>query len=407
MTATSRRIAWGALLVFLAFAGWRAFTLGAADDLAITEPALALSWRPDHPRATFEAAQAAVRAGQATDVARPQVLRALQLDPLDGRSYRLLGELALRTADHAGAAEAFALAGQRAPRDLPTQEWLIQDALQRHDGATAVRHLDYLLRVEPERFNANIELMIALATFGPTQPPLAAALARRPDWRGQFVRVLTNRPGVSTTAGPLMAALAAAPGGLTADEFALWLDRLADDGHADQAYVAWVQSLPEARRKVLPPLFNGDFSDPPSGTGFDWRFDSEHGADVGVATLGDDNPALRLAFDGRKVTSPPVAQRLLLAPGDYRLDGQARLVGLDTAQGLAWRMRCSGRRTPPFADEGPRFRGSQEWQPFSAIFHVPAGCASQWLELQVVARAPVEQRIQGEAWFDRLRLVRR
>ena len=59
MSASVRRIAWVALLPVLAFAGWRAFTLGAADDLAITEPAFALSWRPAHPRATFEAAQAA------------------------------------------------------------------------------------------------------------------------------------------------------------------------------------------------------------------------------------------------------------------------------------------------------------------------------------------------------------
>ena len=186
-----------------------------------------------------------------------------------------------------------------------------------------------------------------------------------------------------------------------------WLERLIHDRQWGSAYLTWVAQLPSEKQATIGNVFNGGFDWEPSNNGFGWRFERVAGARIDRAeTAGASNTyALRVAFEDQRVPFRNVRQLTALQAGSYRLDGRVRLDSLRTERGLVWSVRCaeSGKelaRSEPFAGNSP-------WRPFDVRFEVPTdNCGGQWLELQLPARIPAEQRIGGLVWFDDLKISR-
>jgi hypothetical protein len=123
-----------ALLAVLAlaagYAAWRIVTLAMADFYAEVDPERALEWRDDHPRALLTLAERRLiqgRLGEAEALAR----RLLAADPLDGRGYRVLGNVAGMRHDAKQQQAMMELAVQHAPRDVAARAWAAQLALTR------------------------------------------------------------------------------------------------------------------------------------------------------------------------------------------------------------------------------------------------------------------------------------
>ena len=418
MTRPAQRVLAGAAVLALLFAAWRVLSLGMADHLAVTDPARALWWRGDHPEALVREAERLARAvvpDEATGTAGPTTgraaeaealaRRAIRANPLDGRGYRVLGQLAR---DPDKAVELLTIAAARSPRDVASHVWLIDHHLRAGDLPGVVRHVDILLRVQPEVMPGLLPLMVALASSPESQPALAERLLASPPWGpGLLSHLIVNLPDVNTL-GLLMERLRKTPGGLPPQVLAAWVDRLTKESRWGQAYLTWVSQLPPERLQGLGNLYNGGFEWEPGLGGFDWRLGQVAGARISrTAGSGvEGERALRVAFEDRRVPFSHVRQLLALPPGKYRLTGRARPENLRTDRGLAWMVVCANPADTPLGETKP-LRGHGGWRDLSLDFEVPAeGCGGQWLTLGVRARIPAEQRIGGVAWYDNMRISR-
>jgi len=394
-----------ALLVLLAFVGWRVATLGLADHYAISDPARALSWRGSHPEALFQHAQRlAGDPAQAAAAARFARL-ALQANPLDGRPYRVLGRVETNPQK---AVALYRIAAQRAPRDVASHALLIEHYLSQQDFPSVLVHVDSLLRAQPATASQLLALLAQMAVAPEAQQALADTLLAAPPWASTaLVHIVRNVPETDAV-GVLMERLRKSPGSIDGTVLSAWLDRLTREDRWGQAYLTWVSQLPTDRLNGLGNLYNGGFEWPPGEGGFDWRLGRAPGSRISLAT----GPgvtgqlALRVAFEDRRVPFNHVQQMLALPPGRYRLTGRERAESLRTERGLVWTVACAAPAGPTLATTVP-LRGQANWRDFSVGFEVPAaGCGGQWLTLTLPARIPAEQRIGGVAWFDDMRIAR-
>lgn len=402
----AKRLGFWAAAGLLAFAAWRVASLGLADHYAETNPERALFWRDDHPVALLRAAEAAAEDPARADDAQAYAERALRADPLDGRPYRVLAQLALAAGDEAKAADLFKIAARRAPRDLPAHAWLIDHHLRNARPTEALGHIDTMLRVQPALFPRFEPLLLALAAAEPAHAALADAMAKQPPWRGRFLSLVASKSTELDAVAPLFEAVRKAEGGLAANELGPWLDRLVREGRVGQAYLLWAANLPPERQSSLGNVFNGGFEHAPEPVGFDWRIGRVAGARISrLAGEGvGGRLALQVAFEDRRVPFNHLRQMLALPPGTYELSLRARPDNLRTERGLVWEISCVKGGAPLAAT--PPLRGQGGWRDLAVAFTVPEDCPGQWLALRLPARIPAEQRIGGRAWFDDLKITR-
>jgi tetratricopeptide (TPR) repeat protein len=403
-----RRIVVGlGLTVLLAFVAWRVLSLGLADHLSRQNPDAALAWRGTHPEAQLRRIEQVVE--DAPKIEQNGAARAaIRSAPLDGRGYRMLAQQAELRGNLPNAAALYSLAAIRSPRDLPSQRWLTKYALGQQDYASALRHIDQMLRVQPQLHQFLYRLLVALAALPEAQADIADLLLREPPWRAEFMPQLTGRSPDSGVLFGLMERLRRSPSGLSDAELSAWIDRLAYDRQWGAAYLIWAQSLSPDAGQRIGNVFNGSFEREPSNSGFDWRVVPIPGAQVSrvQVTGADSQLALRIAFEDRRVPFQNVRQLLALAPGSYRLEGRVRLDDLRSERGLVWTLTCAEDKRP-IAETEP-ISGRRSWGGFVLDFAVPAtDCGGQWLTLRIPARIPAERRVGGVAWFDDLKIQAR
>lgn len=389
------------LVVLLGWCAWRALSLGFADHYAAKNPPAALAWRGEHSAALLAAATQSER-----DPERVAALarRALRGNPLQGRGFRILAAL---ESEPDRATRLYAIAAERSPRDILSLAWLFDSAVRAADYPAAIRQADQLLRVQPALLQRLYPVLAGLAAQPDAQTELAASLAQFPPWRTPLLKTLARQAPDPVAIAGLFERLRLQPQGLRADERHEWLERLIGDRRWGAAYLSWVSLLPPGQQDAIGNVYNGGFEWTPSNSGFDWRIGRIAGARIDRAAVDGitGERALRVAFEHRRVPFRHVRQLMALPPGPYRLEGRARLDGLDSEHGLVWTLVCA-EGGAALADVRPP-AASRGWQAFGVDFTVPAsGCGGQWLTLRVPARIPAEERIGGVAWFDDLRVVR-
>ena len=147
-------------------------------------------------------------------------------------------------------------------------------------------------------------------------------------------------------------------------------------------------------------VYNGDFEQVPSGTGFDWRLRRVPGVlqqfEPSSAAGGQ---ALYLHFLDRRVPNAGLEQPLLLSPGSYRLSLRMRARGLRSELGLQWVVACQG--SAGTAGRTDAIDGSFDWRGYQAKIVIPStGCPGQWLRLVNPVPSGAAQRVVGELWVD-------
>jgi hypothetical protein len=398
MTAAQRR-ATQAVVVLLAIGlACRAIATLIA---AAAAPEDALAWQPADKPALL-ALVAAADNDAARAAARQRVRAALALRPADGSLLRLLGQLG--DADPALTERRYADAVRLRPADEEARSWLAGAAVQRGDYAAAAAHVDALLRVAPQRAAEAFPLLLGWLDQDAGAAALAGLWTTQAPWRHSFAGYVA-RAGAQAALYRFAQMLQSLRRGAVPpdlDDVRDLVNRLVRDGDAARAYLLWRSLLPAGSAGNM--LHNGDFADPPSGIAFDWTLRSTVGANVAIAADEDHPHALLVRFMGGRVAEIGVAQTLLLAPGRYRLHGQARLDDLDGARGIQWRLTCLG-TAPRTVATAPVPSGTQPWRAFALDLDVPADdCPAQRLELATRARVPVEQEMDGAVWFAGMRL---
>lgn len=387
-------------LAVLAFVAWRVLGLGMADHFARSDPERALAWRSDHPEALL---QSALRHAAAKDwpAAKAAAERALRARPIDGRPLRVLAQVAEQGGDAKRALMLYRQAATLAPRDLPTRAWLLQHALERRDANEAAAQLDALLRLQPELLQQLQPQANLLAVTPAARGALSDTLAAAPPWRAAFLAGLAKAAYPTDAIAPFFAALKHTPDTPMA-EIDPWIARLRSENRALQAYVTWVNRIPDNQREALGNVFDGGFeiAQEQQPGAFAWQASSLPGAtaywSANRGTAGENSYVVE--FEGRRTPFAHLNQALVLPPGDWQLSWRAKGVRLDSPRGLVWQIRCDPAGTV-LAESVPMM-GHFEWREQTLAFTVPPGCEGQQLGLRIPARIPAETVMNGTLWLD-------
>ncbi len=400
-----------ALLLFVPTAVWVAIMvvrIGMADALAPSDPAAALGWWAAHHNAQSTLARQALDDTAAREHAERAARSILGQRPLDGDAYAVLAEAHEQDGDAATAAKLYAIGSQHAPRDRRMHAWLADHYAAQGDYALMLGQIDELMRMMVRGHGVFFPAIGALVVDAKARAILVRFLgARPPPWREEFLRWYAAQPNAPDAVAALFAPLRSADAPLTEAERSVWIDRLARDGNAGQAYALWVEGLPAERRVRIGNVYDGGFEFPADAGGFGWRFSRAAGASIRQEAVpgAADTQALLVEFYDQRVPFEHVQQLLALPAGRYQFSGTVQLDDLRNERGLIWQLRCSG--GSDLAATAP-VSGSSPWRAFSVDFEIPAAaCASQILKLKLDARIKAEQMIGGRVWFDDLRIVRR
>lgn len=381
-------------LVLMAWLAWTIIQVTRADALAETDPQAALRIDPDHPQALLRLAWRQLGDDQ-VDQAMATARHLLSVEPGQGDAFAVLALAAAKRGD-ANADALAKIALQRAPRvrDLRIQE--AAKALRAGDFPAAMAQMDALLRLTPSRGKTLFPALAEQAADPAFAEAIAATLAADPPWRGRFLGNL-NSKGSPAAVDQVYSALRRR-GELPEAETARWLDRMIADGRWGEAYAHWVSSLGPVQS--VGAIRNGNFEAELSGMGFGWRNDRAPGVFTDIIEDAGRNGSrgAHSRFIARPAPRGNLRQALLLAPGRYRLDLQARAEFLRSDRGLQWAIRCH--KGPTVAVLGP-LEGSFDWRPMSVDFEIPAErCPGQWLELVNPAVRGSAQQVSGDLWID-------
>jgi tetratricopeptide (TPR) repeat protein len=394
------------LLVF-SWVGWRIIAQTAALSLVQSHPDAALNFVADQPVALIRRAQQELAEADGNlDSAREWAQRALRSSPLHARAFTMLGLIAERKGDQKSADALMRIAATRTWRDQTTDEWLLNNEAHRGDYAQALPYADALLRIS---YNFQPELFPVLASF--TVDPrafeaLTAFLATAPPWRSWFLSELSARLANKQRLVQLYAALNDSENPLTKNELRPYLIRLIQDENFELAYQTWHATLPPPQRADETHPFNRDFGFPVDGLPFNWILETHPGADIQIVSSVDSGKkrALLVEFSGARVRFANVKQLMLLPAGDYSFSGRLKTAELRTVRGLWWRIFCANASANTLANT-ELVSGTMPWTDFAVKFQVPAtDCRAQWLQLELPARIEPELRIEGQAWYQDLRI---
>ena len=396
-------MAWVLLLILVG--GWRIVGQMQAERYAETDPERALQWRSTHPQALLALAERQLAEGKLT-AAQESARRLLAQEPLQGVAFRVLAEAADREGRRGDAFRLYLVAERRAPRDLQTRAWLTQRYLEQGNSAKALAQIDKILRMAPQRARSIHPVLGQLAQDPAFAEALAAMLRQGPPWRaGLLITLRDPKKGNPVAVGRVMQALQN-QGGLKPEEYADWLDSLIAQGRWGEAYARWAGQVPKATGR-LPLVYNGNFAQPPSDIGFDWRRPHVPGVmlqfEPGSAAGGQ---VVYLHFLDRRVPNAGLEQALVLSPGTYRLSVRMRAQGLRSELGLQWTVNCP--EPAGVVGRSEAVDGSFAWRTFEADVTIPAtGCPGQWLRLVNPVPSGAAQRVVGELWLDNVTMTRR
>lgn len=377
--------------------GWLSVAVSGASLLRAQLPEAALRFQPWDARARAAVAEQILTATQgrvtpdaarrAGDLAR----QALARDPTVVEAWRTLAIISTRP----GQGEAlFHFASSLSRRDVPTQLWLIEDAVRKNDIPGALSHYDAALRSSLASQQILIPVLISATGERRIVPPLAALLRTQPPWRTTF---LTGLVAGAPNPDNLVQLLAMLGRPASPEEQRLMvgsLDHLVEQnafGPALRLYAMLAGRAPAEQR-----LRNGRFDRPNVYPPLDWQLSdsSNINAEQRQAQGAGEGQSLYVhaSTDAR---GQAARQLIFLAPGSYALSAQSGRTDLPGPEGLSWQISCASAPNSqllnqPALPAGPAARATR------GEFRVPpSGCAAQWLSLQIVSG---DQPGGTEAW---------
>lgn len=394
------------IAVGIVWACWRILSDTIGVNLASSSPGTAVAWSPRNEDALDVLAQRELlKKDGDLNAAQAWAERALRANPLDQQALFLLGAIAEKKGDRDRGLDLVHAASERSWRNRGAQLWLFERNATRHDYYQALIHADALFRVDP-RFLPALFPTIAAFTVSPDGlKVLADFFVTEPPWRQWVVQLLTTRLYDKSNLDAIFAQLAQTAKPPTSIELRFYLARLIKDQRYEFAYQKWRAALsPQERDSGVP--YNGDFRLPVDGQPFNWTLGTSLGFDARIVPSDSANThALRVQFSGARVDFDDVGQVLLLQPGRYRLTGRVKADQLRTQRGLWWQVSCAT-GTKAVLVHTDLVSGTIAWSDFHADFEVPSqDCNAQDLRLILPARIASEHEIEGQVWYENLRIV--
>lgn len=372
----------GVLAVTAVAVGYVTVTHTMAQGMRRTDPARAYRLAPYDGR--FAAALAQQRSGENLTgtgrVAAVETLarRALRQDPTVVSGVVSLGVMRLQQGD-AAAGRLLTYAERLSRRDLPTQLWAIEDAVERNDIAGALQHYDIALRTSKQAPELLFPILASGITGDDVRNALVTFLRRKPQWTAAFIGYVAGSDTDAAAVSRLFLDLQRAGLSISPDATAVVINRLiaADAIDAAWNHYARVRGVTD-RQAARDPRFRQHFGIPAV---FDWNPVND---DAIVTSIdGGDAQDGGFHFSVSSGSGGTMLHQLQLLPaGRYRIEGESADIDQPDASLPYWSLTCAGGReigrvfVPASRQAGGRFAG---------IFDVPPACPVQRLTL--VARS--------------------
>lgn len=332
--------------------------------------------------------------------------RLIANDPLNARGFRLLAEM---SDSPERKRQLMREAAKRSRRESVAVFWLMTDSFERRDFADVVGKADVLLKTRASLTPDVLMYLAAVAVDPEGRSLLAGLLARRPDWRGQFLTALPKLVHYAGDPYELMAAVSDLGSPITPSELAPYLNVLIGAGLVPYAKEISDALHPAADQSPPALLVNGNFAAEPSGLPFDWSLQPGRNVSAEFAPLPDRDNArsVLFSFGAGRVQFPELTQILVLPPGRYRLEGEY-FGRINAQRGIRWEVRC-WRGNEIARTEMIRGDPQPAWRPFRLDVEVPDrdDCRAQQLRVFLDARLAAEQLVSGQIAFRQLSLRRR
>jgi tetratricopeptide (TPR) repeat protein len=393
------------LLVLVAVAALaRIVSFAISDQVAVDQPELALMVDGGNWKALMARAERALKEERSEEALR-DAQSALRADSLAAGALRVLGVVEEKYGSSDNTERLMRAAADVSRREMIAQAWLLARHLQTGDLPEAMSRLDLIFRTQNSALTGKlVSLLLPILSHDDARRELAKLLATRPPWRSNFLTQVSQEAQDPNAVSALYSALGESPAPPLTEELRPFLDRLIRTGRVEEAYVAWMQSLPPERLSGLGYLYNAGFEYPVTNLPFDWVFARLDSAVVELNSK-TNPPLLQVAFIGGRVSQPLVSHLLALPPGTYQYTGRERSDALANERGLRWRIFCLDQPDGSLA-ETPPLLGDTSWRDFAVTFDVGIECPVQKLQLELPARVTLEQEVSGEASFASLSIAK-
>lgn len=369
------------IAMIAAIFGYYSVTFSAAKVIATSNTALAHRLAPYDGQVTAELSASLSLSTSLTEEGSTLQARN-QADQLARHSLRqsLIAVPALTTlginadirGERAMARRLFNHAQRLSRRDLRTQLWMIEDAVNRGEVGQALHQYDMTLRVFPRLSEILYPILTAASSDVAIRDGLTATIGSRPPWSDNFLNYAAANSRDPLAVASIFSALLRAH--VPVSDFAK--SRIVDSLiAADKHEAAWsfYESIRPGsdRRRSRDPQFKSGLEYPSQ---FDWIAIS----DVGITATVQNG-----LFDfsvSPSLGGPVLKQLQLLPPGRYRLKGVGHGIEQDRTALPYWALLCQG------GDElGRVLMTSSEVAngAFAGIFEVPPSCPVQNLILTV------------------------
>ena len=336
------------------------------------DPALALRINPGNAEVAASRAEQLLR-DDPTRGAEAEALarRALRRSPVSAAGARMIATARDLAGDPSAARRLIAYSESLSQRDLPTQVWLIQDAVQHNDVRRALHHYDVALRSS----EASKPLLFPVLLKALGQPAvvveLVETLAARPDWSTGFLERATADAQDLDGLAALIRGLAVHGYRVPDTVLAQASARMVDARRYDIAWQVYTIGNVHAARDMIrdPDFLRLGMVDGP----FAWTAVAGEGLSVEPRRYSTRTTMAYRAATG--VGGVVARQLLMLQAGDFRLSG----VIPERAPGSpapVLRLACAN-NGQPIANL------SADASVFANAFTIPADCPAQWLEIAV------------------------
>jgi hypothetical protein len=346
-------------------------------DAAAANPFLAERIAPSNPRPKLAIATALLllRGGRLPPDVQREAVEALGKAPLAEEPFLIAGIEALAKGDFRKGEQLLTEVRRRNPRQRLARLLLLDRYLREHRTTEATVEITVLARLIGGAQNVLTGQLAQMASDPATAPQMLPILAAHPDLQGA---VLDSFAASGKDPELIMRVAALSPRryvGRNEPWQRQLVTGLVQRGEIGKALVVW------AKLAGLPPppdgqkgLYDGAFRGAPGAEPFNWSLASEG---IGVAER-TGRSSLQVDYYGHDA-GPLARQLMVLRPGRYRF--QFRVNGAASGEGsrLAWTVTCQPGGAALL--RLPLTGIDSTVKAYKTVFTVPAGCGSQWLQL--------------------------
>jgi hypothetical protein len=336
-------------------------------------------------------------------VAKALARKSMVADPLNEQALVLLSDISAREGDRRRSEALLLSAAERTLRNPIAQARSIGLLTYRGDYRGAIAKADVLMR----GFDGYVQRLAAdflanVALDARSASALSDYVVADPPWRTSLFETIA-RYNDADSGLRLLFDISSKRATLRSSDMAPTLRLLMKQNRTVEAYLAWVNFLSEEKRSKAGLLFDGNFTEEPSGIPFEWSVAQSPKGSVGFLK---DRGMLRVEFVGARIPKIAVHQTLSLSPGRYRLKLEATSHELRAARGVSWRIVCRTDNERILGETEP-LRGTKQWQEVSTDFETPQeGCDFPLLRLVLKAKTPLDLIANGVVSFRRMRMLR-